>query len=82
VGELPRTYLFDADRGRGFSGLVAEEAFACWIERNGIATPERKGCAMNIGADNPSLLWQDPSRREPAAKRGDPLRADRGRTSC
>ncbi len=37
-GELPRTYLFDTDRKvTAFSGLVAEEAFAGWIERNGIA---------------------------------------------
>lgn len=38
-GELPRTYLFDADRKvLAFSGLVARDALAGWIERNGLAT--------------------------------------------
>lgn len=37
-GELPRTYLFDADhKVVAFSGLMAEDALAGWVERNGLA---------------------------------------------
>lgn len=35
-GEMPRTYLFDADRKVvAFSGPLAEEAVTAWLARNG-----------------------------------------------
>lgn len=36
-GEMPRTYLYDADRKvTAISGTVGEEALADWLARNGI----------------------------------------------
>lgn len=41
-GEMPRTYLYDADRKvAAFSGPVSEDAIADWLARNGIETGRR-----------------------------------------